>query len=181
MPAYWCGRLRSCRSADTAHISSARLLVTQIVVKAVFDHSFPQGYIMAKVLSEQNCLRSEGTINWTDEQVLQPVSVFQLITQGVSCCRFHGHQVKVFLELEDEDGTTQVQPGVQDRGGEAGSGAWGKSGAGRPRSGRALDSFASWVREFAGDPREAFPGNDQMKPEQLEIERLAEAFVRTLK
>ena len=39
----------------------------------------------------------------------------------------------------------------------------------------------SWVREFAGDPREAFPGNDQMKPEQLEIERLAEAFVRTLK
>ena len=39
----------------------------------------------------------------------------------------------------------------------------------------------SWVREFSGDPREAFPGNDQMKPEQLEIERLAEAFVRTLK
>ena len=49
---------------------------------------------------------------------------------GVSCCRFHGHQVKVFLELEDEDGTTQVQPRVQARGGEAGSGAWGKSGAG---------------------------------------------------
>ena len=43
----------------------------------------------------------------------------------LSCCRFHGHQVKMFLELEDEDGTTQVQPGVQDRGGEAGSGAWG--------------------------------------------------------
>ena len=30
----------------------------------------------------------------------------------------------------------------------------------------------SWVREFAGDPRDAFPGNGQMKPEQLEIERL---------
>jgi transposase len=25
----------------------------------------------------------------------------------------------------------------------------------------------SWVREFAGDPREAFPWNGQTKPEQL--------------
>ncbi len=30
----------------------------------------------------------------------------------------------------------------------------------------------SWVWEFAGDPYEALPGNGQMKPEQLEIERL---------
>jgi len=29
-----------------------------------------------------------------------------------------------------------------------------------------------WVREFASDPGQAFPGNGQMKPEQLEIERL---------
>jgi|GEM_PF-6955710 len=29
----------------------------------------------------------------------------------------------------------------------------------------------SWVREFAGDLRDAFPGNGQMKPGQLEIER----------
>ena len=29
-----------------------------------------------------------------------------------------------------------------------------------------------WVREFAGDPQHAFPGEGQMKPEQLEIERL---------
>ena len=29
-----------------------------------------------------------------------------------------------------------------------------------------------WVKEFAYDPAQAFPGHGQMKPEQLEIERL---------
>ena len=29
-----------------------------------------------------------------------------------------------------------------------------------------------WVKEFAADPQHAFPGQGQMKPEQLEIERL---------
>jgi len=29
-----------------------------------------------------------------------------------------------------------------------------------------------WVKEFAADPKQAFPGQGQMKPEQLEIERL---------
>ena len=29
-----------------------------------------------------------------------------------------------------------------------------------------------WVREFTADPREAFPGHGQVKPEQLEIDRL---------
>jgi transposase len=29
-----------------------------------------------------------------------------------------------------------------------------------------------WVRDFATDPGQAFPGHGQMKPEQLEIERL---------
>ena len=29
-----------------------------------------------------------------------------------------------------------------------------------------------WVREFSGDPQHAFPGHGQMKPEQLEIDRL---------
>ena len=29
-----------------------------------------------------------------------------------------------------------------------------------------------WVKDFAADPRHAFPGQGQMKPEQLEIERL---------
>ncbi len=29
-----------------------------------------------------------------------------------------------------------------------------------------------WVRELETDPAQAFPGNGQMKPEQLEIDRL---------
>lgn len=29
-----------------------------------------------------------------------------------------------------------------------------------------------WVKELAADPTQAFPGPGQMKPEQLEIERL---------
>ena len=32
--------------------------------------------------------------------------------------------------------------------------------------------LGKWVREFSGDPERAFPGQGQMKPEQLEIERL---------
>jgi transposase len=29
-----------------------------------------------------------------------------------------------------------------------------------------------WMKELSADPAQAFPGNGQMKPEQLEIERL---------
>jgi transposase len=29
-----------------------------------------------------------------------------------------------------------------------------------------------WIREQASDPQQAFPGKGQMKPEQLEIEKL---------
>ena len=29
-----------------------------------------------------------------------------------------------------------------------------------------------WVKDFAADPQHAFPGHGQMKPEQLEIEKL---------
>lgn len=29
-----------------------------------------------------------------------------------------------------------------------------------------------WVKDFAADPRHAFPGQGQMKPDELEIERL---------
>jgi transposase len=34
------------------------------------------------------------------------------------------------------------------------------------------------VREFAADPRQAFPGQGQMKPEQLEIERLRREVIK---
>lgn len=29
-----------------------------------------------------------------------------------------------------------------------------------------------WIKQFAADPRQAFPGQGNMKPEQAEIERL---------
>ena len=32
-----------------------------------------------------------------------------------------------------------------------------------------------WVKEFGADPTQAFPGHGQMKPEQLEIDRLRQA------
>ena len=35
-----------------------------------------------------------------------------------------------------------------------------------------------WVKEFAADPGQAFPGHGQMKPEQLEIERLRREIAR---
>ncbi len=35
-----------------------------------------------------------------------------------------------------------------------------------------------WVKEFAADPQHAFPGQGQMKPEQLEIERLRREVVK---
>lgn len=34
------------------------------------------------------------------------------------------------------------------------------------------NQLRKWVKEFASDPSHAFPGQGQMKPEQLEIERL---------
>ncbi len=35
-----------------------------------------------------------------------------------------------------------------------------------------------WVREFAADPAQAFPGHGQMRPEQQEIERLRREVAR---
>ena len=36
----------------------------------------------------------------------------------------------------------------------------------------------NWVREAGADPKHAFPGQGQMKPEQLEIDRLRKEVVR---
>ena len=34
------------------------------------------------------------------------------------------------------------------------------------------NQLRKWVKLFSADPGQAFPGNGQMKPEQLEIEKL---------
>jgi transposase len=35
-----------------------------------------------------------------------------------------------------------------------------------------------WVKEFKSDSQQAFPGHGQMKPEQLEIERLRREVIK---
>jgi transposase-like protein len=35
-----------------------------------------------------------------------------------------------------------------------------------------------WIKDFTADPQHAFPGQGQMKPEQLEIERLRRGIIR---
>ena len=35
-----------------------------------------------------------------------------------------------------------------------------------------INMLRRWVKEFGSDPKHAFPGLGQMKPEQLEIDRL---------
>jgi transposase len=38
--------------------------------------------------------------------------------------------------------------------------------------------FRSWVKALADDPQHAFPGQSQMKPEQLEIAQLKREVIR---
>jgi len=35
-----------------------------------------------------------------------------------------------------------------------------------------------WVKKFADDPQQAFPGNGQMKPDQMEIARLKREVIK---
>jgi transposase len=41
-----------------------------------------------------------------------------------------------------------------------------------------VNVLRKWVRERAADPQQAFPGKGQMKPEQLEIDRLRKEVAR---
>ena len=41
-----------------------------------------------------------------------------------------------------------------------------------------VNVLRKWVRDFDADPGSAFPGHGQMKPEQLEIERLRREVVK---
>src|SRR5690606_29167060 len=48
----------------------------------------------------------------------------------------------------------------------------------RFRRGVHTSQFRDWVKKFAADPPNAFPGNGQMKPEQLEIARLKREVIK---
>ncbi len=76
------------------------------------------------------------------------------------------------MELEASNGTQTFQSRVQAGGREAGPGARGSV----AQAARDLDvhenQLRKWVRKFTTDPARAFPGQGQLKPEQVEIERL---------
>src|SRR5262245_33693554 len=78
----------------------------------------------------------------------------------------------VMMEPEVGDGAQATRTGIQGRGGSPGAGPRGERGAGGPRSRPACEPLRNWVKVFEADPQFAFPGKGQMKPEQLEIERL---------
>ena len=78
----------------------------------------------------------------------------------------------MFHEAGEGSCKTKIQPRVQDRGGRACQGAWGICSASRRALGVHENVLRKWVKEFGSDPVQAFPGQGQMKPEQLEIERL---------
>ena len=73
-------------------------------------------------------------------------------------------------EVDDEE--AQVQSRVQDRGGQAGQGAWGCRWRTPAVTSTVIRICCKWIKEFVADPAQAFPGHGQMKPEQREIERL---------
>src|SRR5215208_5699701 len=41
-----------------------------------------------------------------------------------------------------------------------------------------VSQLRDWVKKFSDDPQQAFPGNGQMKPEQLEIARLRREVIK---
>ena len=41
-----------------------------------------------------------------------------------------------------------------------------------------VNMLRRWAKEFGSDPKHAFPGLGQMRPEQLEIDRLRKEVVR---
>lgn len=40
------------------------------------------------------------------------------------------------------------------------------------------NTLRSWVKEYAADPAQSFPGHGQMKPEAAEIERLRREVIK---
>jgi len=77
-----------------------------------------------------------------------------------------------FMKPEVDHAETKVQPRVQDRGGQAGTGARSFGGISPRNLNVHQNVLRKWVKEFGTDPTQAFPGHGQMKPEQQEIERL---------
>jgi transposase len=81
------------------------------------------------------------------------------------------------LDASNEE-ETSVHGGVQTRGSAVGE----ERGLPVARAAQQIDVHENvlrkWVKEFETDPRQAFPGQGKMKPEQAEIERLRREVAR---
>ena len=85
----------------------------------------------------------------------------------------------VLTESEVRHGyEAKVQPGVQDRGCEAGTGSWCHDGTGGPDLDVHVSVLRGWVRADREDPVHAFPGHGQQKPEALELTQLRREVAR---
>src|SRR4030088_3394946 len=76
------------------------------------------------------------------------------------------------MEQEVHDGETAVYARVQTRGSSTDQGSWRLYARASEDLGVHPTQLRNWVKQFADDPQHAFPGQGQMKPEQLEIARL---------
>jgi transposase len=95
--------------------------------------------------------------------------LFQKQPSGVSCCRFRRHRVRCFCgtgggSWNDGSFKLEVVGLIRERG------------VAYMQAARDLGVhqtvLRNWVKAFADDPQHSFPGDGQMKPEQLEIARL---------
>jgi len=81
-------------------------------------------------------------------------------------------KIGCFIKPEVGHAETKVQPRVQGRGSQACQ----RTRASVAQAGRDLgvheNVLRKWAKEFGSDPVQAFPGQGQMKPDQLELERL---------
>lgn len=81
-------------------------------------------------------------------------------------------EIRVFHEIRGWRwyGDSSAESSGQRRSG--GEGAWCFGGASQLGPGRRREILRRWIKEFTADPRQAFPGQGQVKPEQQEIDRL---------
>ena len=86
----------------------------------------------------------------------------------MACCRFRGHRDRVFQEAGGA--------GCRGESSRSAVRLVGERGVSVAQASRDIDVHENvlrkWVKEFSADPKQAFPGHGQMKPEQLEIDRL---------
>src|ERR1700733_1785119 len=108
-----------------------------------------------------------------DEAVKNDYMSILTTSPRVACCRFRGHRDRVFQEAGGAGcrGEGSVESSRSRR-----SAWWVSEGVSVAQASRDIyvheNVLRKWVKEFGADPKQVFPGHGEMKPEQLEIDRL---------